>query len=114
MQRPWRKSIRLSSIGGALESFLASAGLDRGPWLAVGFAVGIALWFVLPGPQEWGIAILLCAVAALAAGLGFKSWWGALGLVPLATAIFRFCPAYVPFGLSTCSRCDNPKPPAGP
>lgn len=51
-------------------------------------------------------------VAALAAGLGFKSWWGALGLVPLATAIFRFCPAYVPFGLSTCGRCDNPKPPA--
>ena len=40
-------------------------------------------------------------LAALAAGLGFKSWWGALGLVPLATAIFRFCPAYIPFGLST-------------
>ncbi|QZP07007.1 ComEC/Rec2 family competence protein [Caenibius sp. WL] len=72
VQRPWRKSIRLSSIGGALESFLASAGLDRGPWLAVGFAAGIALWFVLPGPQEWVIAILLCAVAALAAGWAWK------------------------------------------
>lgn len=26
------------------------------------------------------------------------------GLVPLLTATFRFCPAYLPFGLSTCAR----------
>ncbi len=25
-------------------------------------------------------------------------------LVPLLTATFRFCPAYLPFGLSTCAR----------
>ena len=51
--------------------------------------------------------ILRAAVglAALAAGIYFKSWWGAVGLVPLATAIFGFCPAYVPFGLSTCGGC---------
>ena len=29
--------------------------------------------------------------------------WGWLGLVPIATGTFRFCPAYLPFGLSTCS-----------
>lgn len=28
--------------------------------------------------------------------------WGWLGVVPLATGLFRFCPAYLPFGLSTC------------
>lgn len=28
--------------------------------------------------------------------------WGWLGLVPLATGLFRFCPAYLPFGFSTC------------
>lgn len=28
--------------------------------------------------------------------------WGWLGLVPLATGLFRVCPAYLPFGLSTC------------
>ena len=28
--------------------------------------------------------------------------WGWLGVIPLATGIFRFCPAYMPFGLSTC------------
>lgn len=29
--------------------------------------------------------------------------WGWIGVVPLATGIFRFCPAYLPFGISTCS-----------
>ena len=30
--------------------------------------------------------------------------WGWLGVVPVLTGIFRFCPAYLPFGLSTCKR----------
>ena len=29
--------------------------------------------------------------------------WGWIGVIPLATGIFRFCPAYVPFGLRTCA-----------
>ena len=29
--------------------------------------------------------------------------WGWIGLLPLATGIFRFCPAYWPLGLSTCA-----------
>jgi hypothetical protein len=33
---------------------------------------------------------------------GSARWWGLVGLVPLATGTFRFCPAYLPFGLSTC------------
>lgn len=41
-------------------------------------------------------------IAILGAGLYFKSWWGLVGLVPLGTAVFRICPAYLPFGLSTC------------
>jgi hypothetical protein len=28
--------------------------------------------------------------------------WGWLGLIPLATGVFRFCPAYLPFGFRTC------------
>jgi hypothetical protein len=43
----------------------------------------------------------------IVAGLYFKSWWGAVGLIPLLTAIFRFCPAYVPFGISTCGTCKK-------
>ncbi len=44
----------------------------------------------------------VAGIAILGAGLYFKSWWGLVGLVPLGTAVFRFCPAYLPFGLSTC------------
>jgi hypothetical protein len=40
----------------------------------------------------------------IAAGVYFKSWWGAIGLIPLATAFVSWCPAYVPFGLSTRRR----------
>lgn len=28
--------------------------------------------------------------------------WGYLGLVPLATGLLRFCPAYTLLGISTC------------
>lgn len=37
-----------------------------------------------------------------AAALDVIGPWGWLGVVPLATGLFRFCPAYLPFGLSTC------------
>ncbi len=34
-------------------------------------------------------------------GLVFQNWWGLIGLVPLATGLVRWCPAYVPFGLKS-------------
>ena len=34
---------------------------------------------------------------------GNARWWGLVGIVPLATGLIGWCPAYVPFGLSTCS-----------
>ncbi|MBC7405558.1 MAG: DUF2892 domain-containing protein [Cytophaga sp.] len=33
---------------------------------------------------------------------GYIGYWGWIGIVPLLTGTFRFCPAYLPFGLSTC------------
>lgn len=30
-------------------------------------------------------------------------WWGWLGIVPLVTGAFRFCPAYALLGVNTCS-----------
>ncbi len=45
----------------------------------------------------------------LGAGLYFKSWWGVIGLGPILTATFRFCPAYLPFGLSTCAVKEEKK-----
>jgi Protein of unknown function (DUF2892) len=40
-------------------------------------------------------------IAVLALGLHYRSWWGALGLIPIATAALSWCPAYLPFGTST-------------
>ena len=39
----------------------------------------------------------------LGAGYYYKSAWGFIGLLPILTATIRFCPAYLPFGLSTCA-----------
>lgn len=49
----------------------------------------------------------VAGLAMLGAGYYFKSWWGLVGLVPILTAIFRFCPAYLPLGLNTCSTPDK-------
>ncbi len=35
-------------------------------------------------------------------GFAFQSWWGLIGIVPLFTAALGTCPAYMPFGISTC------------
>jgi len=43
---------------------------------------------------------LALVVATLLNQIGL---WGWIGLLPLATGIFRVCPAYLPFGISTCS-----------
>lgn len=36
--------------------------------------------------------------------------WGWIGLVPLATGLFRFCPAYLPFGWNSCAAPAATKP----
>ena len=45
-----------------------------------------------------GLALLAWAFF----GTGDVRWWGLIGLVPLATGLFRFCPAYGLFGMNTC------------
>ena len=44
---------------------------------------------------------------AYAIPLGFApsgwNWVGWIGIIPLVTAIFGYCPLYAPFGISTCS-----------
>lgn len=36
--------------------------------------------------------------------VGPQTLWGLVGLVPLATGLFRFCPFYPLLGLNTCPR----------
>ncbi len=45
------------------------------------------------------------------AGVGLIAWalmggpvWAWIGVVPLATAAFAWCPIYLPFGISTCAK----------
>lgn len=45
--------------------------------------------------------------AILGVGYYYRSWWSLVGLVPIFTAVFRFCPAYLPFGLNTCRLPDK-------
>jgi hypothetical protein len=51
----------------------------------------------------------LIGLALLGAGFYFKSWWGLVGLLPILTATIRFCPAYLPIGLSTCAKPEEKK-----
>jgi len=49
--------------------------------------------------------ILRIAVGAILIVLtvtGQIGLWGWIGVVPLLTGTLRWCPAYLPFGLSTC------------
>lgn len=49
------------------------------------------------------IAGLLLIALSLFGVIGL---WGWIGIVPLATGLFSFCPAYRLLGLSTCKRCQ--------
>lgn len=49
--------------------------------------------------------ILRIAVGALLivlAALNVIGLWGYIGVVLVATGLLRVCPAYLPFGISTC------------
>ncbi len=63
-------------------------------------------------------------VARIVVGLGLISLvfvgpqtpWGWVGVVPLVTGLFKFCPAYTLLGIRTCKSCcggecktDTPK-----
>ena len=49
-------------------------------------------------------------ILRIAVGLGLVGWavmggpvWAWLGVIPDATGALGWCPAYLPFGISTCS-----------
>jgi hypothetical protein len=49
------------------------------------------------------IAIGIALLAAVAFVDGPLRWWGLVGLVPLLTGLFNFCPLYTLLGLNTCA-----------
>jgi hypothetical protein len=54
------------------------------------------------GTVDRVIRILAGLALITASLLGYIGVWGWIGVVLLATGLFRFCPAYMPFGFSTC------------
>lgn len=36
--------------------------------------------------------------------IGPKTMWGLIGILPILTGLTRRCPAYSPFGISTCAK----------
>jgi competence protein ComEC len=73
----------LSSVADAAERFLGRAGFDRGPWLAVALAAGIAAWFALPSPAWWVATIATGLIVALG---GVALWRGVEGRSNLVIA----------------------------
>jgi len=53
------------------------------------------------GSIDSGISFVV-GIAIIAAGAFYQNWWGAIGAIPLLTAIIGWCPPYAMLGLSTC------------
>ncbi len=48
------------------------------------------------------LRIAVGAILIVLAATGQIGLWGWIGIVPILTGTLRWCPAYLPFGLSTC------------
>lgn len=44
---------------------------------------------------------IIVGLIIIGAGFYFKSWWGAVGIIPLATGLIGWCPLYVPLKINT-------------
>lgn len=53
---------------------------------------------------------LILAIVIFALGILYQSWWGLLGILPLLTVVFGWCPPYGLFGINT----NKPKTPVTP
>jgi ABC-type branched-subunit amino acid transport system permease subunit len=54
------------------------------------------------GTIDRTLRIVVGAGLIALAATGVIGVWGYIGIVPLGTGLFRFCPAYTMFGFNTC------------
>ena len=59
------------------------------------------------GPGDRWFRILGGLLVIIVLGWFFKSWWALVGVVLVATGIFRFCPLYLPLKIDTAKK-QNP------
>jgi hypothetical protein len=64
------------------------------------------MWSKIFPSNEHKVERVIRVVVGLAAlslvFVGPQTWWGLLGLLPLATGLLGSCPAYTLLGVSTC------------
>jgi len=48
------------------------------------------------------LRIVVGVALVASAATGFIGVWGWIGVVPLLTGLFNFCPLYTVFGIQTC------------
>lgn len=56
------------------------------------------------GTVDRAIRIALGLALIGATLMGWIGVWGWLGVILIATGVFRFCPAYLPIGVNSCKR----------
>lgn len=44
---------------------------------------------------------IVLGIAIIGTGVYFQSWWGAIGAVPILTALIGWCPPYAILGINT-------------
>ena len=49
---------------------------------------------------------LVIGIAVIAWGFYAKNWFGAIGIIPLVTALVGWCPMYAILGIKTCPLKD--------
>ncbi|MES2000493.1 MAG: DUF2892 domain-containing protein [Pseudomonadota bacterium] len=54
------------------------------------------------GSVDRAIRIIVGLILIGLAATGKIGVWGYIGVVPLATGLIGWCPAYLPFGIKTC------------
>ncbi len=54
------------------------------------------------GTIDRALRVLAGLVLIALAATGTVGMWGWIGVVPLATALFGFCPLYTVLGMNTC------------
>ncbi|MCV6615192.1 MAG: DUF2892 domain-containing protein [Cellvibrionaceae bacterium] len=57
------------------------------------------------GTLDRGLRVVVGLVLLALVFVGPQTPWGYIGIVPLLTGIFGFCPACKIFGINTCKDC---------
>jgi hypothetical protein len=52
---------------------------------------------------------VIIGIVIIAIGLLSHSWWGAIGILPILTAVFGFCGLYIPFKINTAKTTEEKK-----